>query len=256
VVRLSSVLADPDYAVRDLVRAIELDATLGGKLIRLANSPVYPGQPVKSVSEAIVRLGTGTVRTVAIAASAQPKRDIDLSCFDLTPDSYWHHCVTVLSMAEELMAHIPRTFDDNFTMAALLHDYGKLVLAKHLTAEQVAAINGLDHEIPRINREMRILSVNHAEVGAVVAQSWNLSDELVRAVQHHHQPTDSDDILSCGLQVANHLAWRLESRDADCDAEGESFRLSLQALGLDEYQLMDILERGNSRLEETLDVYS
>ena len=110
VVRLSEVLADPGYEMMDVVRAIELDPPLAGRLLRLANSALYSGAPVSSVGLAVTRLGTVTVRLMAIATIARPNRGIDLSAFELTAESYWRHCVAVLSFAQEMAIQKRRTF--------------------------------------------------------------------------------------------------------------------------------------------------
>lgn len=255
VVRLSSVLADPAYNMMDVVRAVELDPPLAGRLLRLANSALYSGPPVSSVSLAVTRLGTVTVRLMAIATIARPKHGIDLSVFGLTAESYWRHCVAVLSFAQEMGTQKRGTFGDDFATAALLHDFGKLLLADRVTATHVEQINALDPSLPSVEKETLVLGVNHAEVGAVVAKSWKLSDGLIRAVKYHHDPAEYDSPMCHGLNLANQFAWRLESRDEDLDRASASRMTSINALGLDEEQVESIFEIGTDRLNEILEVF-
>ena len=255
VSRLTSLFADPDYEIRDVVSTIELDASLAGKLLRLANSAVYAGKPVSSIGEAVMRLGSGTVRSLAVAANAKPKSDVDLTHFELTPESYWYHCVAVLSFAEELSATDKGRFGDDFSTAAVLHDFGKLVLAEHITSTQHELMQQEAPELPAAEKEMRVLSVSHAEVSAVVAQGWNLNEDLVRAVQYHHSPSPYAKPLCHGLNLANQLAWRLESRDVDYERESAARATSLEALELEEDSLDLIFEKGKERLTVTLEVF-
>ena len=255
VVKLAELFADPDYAIADLVRAVELDPTLGGRLLRMANSSNYGNGKVGAIGEAIVRLGAGTVKSIAIASSVRPKRGLDLSTFGLTADSYWHHCIAAVSFGEVLATLRPGDFGSDFSTAAILHDFGKLVLAKHITPEQTELMQRMDPLMPRAEREMRALSISHGEVTAVVAQNWNLPERLVRAVQYHHNPENCDDLLTHGLNVANQLAWRLEQRQFELDSEVDCREHSLEILGLTEDEIETVYVDGAVRMEQTLAAY-
>ena len=256
VVRLTEIIADPDYAIKDVVRVVELDPALAGKLLRMANSVMYGSGRVGTISEAIVRVGAGTVRTLALAASVKPKKNLDLSAFGYTPDSYWKHCVAVLCFAEEMAAQRLAHFGDDFTTAALLHDFGQLVLAKHMSPEQAEALSSLDPTLPAVDRESIILGVNHAEVTAVVTQAWNLPETIVKAVQYHHSPEQHDTPLCHGLNLANQLAWQLEERNFELAREFENRLASRSALNVSEDQMTHLLERGRHRMEVAMEVYS
>ena len=78
-----------------------------------------------------------------------------------------------------------------------------------------------------VDREMAVLGVNHAEVTVVVAQACNLLDTLMYASLHHHNPEMSITMICHGLNVANHLSWRLEKRNVDLSAEQEFFQNSI-----------------------------
>ncbi|MCP4172110.1 MAG: HDOD domain-containing protein [Fuerstiella sp.] len=256
VLLLSDLFADPNYKLKDVERAVALDPALAGKLLRLANSSIHGTSQVGSTMDAIVRLGSGTVRAIAVAMSVRPGHDMDLSAFGLTADTYWSHCVAVLTFAEELTAQRVADFGDEFSTAALLHDFGKLVLAKHLTPEHSEALRSGDPEASATDHESRVLGVNHAEVGGVVAQSWELPRDLVRAVQYHHNPSAFDHPMCHGLNIANQLAWRLESRNNELEQESENRTASMAALGLTTTSMDRVLKEGCVRLQETMEIYT
>jgi len=255
VVKLSELFADPDYAIADLVRAVELDPSLGGRLLRMANSSTYGSGQVGTIGEAIVRVGSGTVKSIAIASSVRPSKRIDLSAFGMTAESYWEHCIAVVSFAEVLAMLRPGQFSDEFSTAAMLHDFGKLVLAKNITSSHVDILQQMKFGESRAEKEMQILSVDHAEVTAVVARHWKLSERLVKAVQHHHHPERFDDPLTHGLNVANQMAWRLEEREYDLESECDRREHSIAALGLSAEEVESAYHLGMARMEQTLSSY-
>ena len=256
VMRLTEIISDINYEIRDVVRVVELDPALAGKLLRMANSVMYGNGRVGAINEAVVRLGAGTVRSIAIASSLRPQKQVDLSAFGHTPTSYWQHCVSTLCFAEEMAAQRLAPFGDDFTTAALMHDFGMLVLARHITPSQLERLQELDPAIRSVDREMLVLSVNHAEVTAVVVQAWNLPETLVKAVQYHHNPGEFNHPISHGLNLANQLAWKIESRNFEYEREAESRQESMNALSLTEEQMERVLARGQNRIKLAMEVYA
>lgn len=255
VARLNAILSDPYYEIHDVAETIKLDSILTGKLLRLANSPVYGSYQVGTVAQAIPRLGSGMIRSIAIAASVQPKKDLDLGCYETTPEGYWMHSVAALSFAEEVAAALPGTFDANFTTAALMHDFGKLILADYATADQKRRLSAQEPALSTYNKELLIFSVTHAEVGALVAQTWGLPDSLVKAIQYHHEPSLQDESMCYGLHLANQLALRLDVA-SDRYQKGSDARKATQIeLQIDDELLEDVFKKGVNRFDSILDAY-
>lgn len=249
VVRLTDILGDPDYDVKDVVRVVEVEPTLAGRVLRMANSALYSSGKVSTIQGAIVRLGTGTVRSLAMSESVRPRKDIDLSAFGLTPETYWSHSVAVLSFAEEMAAQRIARFGDDLPTAALLHDFGKLVLSRHVSPEMIDHLNETDSPLTRVQREMAVFSVDHAEVTAVVAQAWKLPENIVRAVQYHHNPVEYDSPICHGLHLANHLAWKLEAQNFELESERATHESSTQSLRISEESLDRVFREGKQRFE-------
>lgn len=255
VLRINDLLADPNFRIQDVAATVQVDSVLTGRLLRAANSPLYPGKKVSEVREAVIRIGAGTVRSIAIAGSARPSKTLDLSPFDLTPESYWHHSVAVLSFAEELMARKIADFGHDFSTAALLHDFGKLVLARHVTAVQDDRMRRMRPHLRSIDREQQVLTINHADVSAIVLRTWQLPDSLVKTVKYHHMPSKHNYAVTHGLNIANQLAWEFESRDLDLSLEKEAQRESMQFLKMTPEQLQGIVYSGEDRFRLTMEIF-
>jgi putative nucleotidyltransferase with HDIG domain len=256
VSRLSEIFSDPDYALHDVTRAIQLDSTLTARMLRAANSSLYGSVSVGSVADAVVLLGAGAIKTMALSAAARPQSGLDLTAFGLTTDSYWKHCVTVLCFAEVLTRHRPDTFQEDLATVALLHDFGKLILSQFISKEQAESVFYLQPETPRDRIETAVLGVSHPEVTAVVCQHWNLPEHIARAVQYHHAPEGFDDPLTHGLNISNQLAWQLDGQTENSEREAESRYRSLVAVGMFQEDWERALTEGEARLDATLSVYA
>jgi HD-like signal output (HDOD) protein len=256
VLQLQKLFATNDYAIKDVARAVELDPALGSKLLHLANSASRGTGKAGTIGEAIVRLGGGMVKSIAMSECVRPTEDLDLSAFGLTPRSYWEHTVAVVCFAEGLVNHRVAAFGGEFTVAALLHDFGKVVLSKHLTPNHSYVLRLPLTDMAASAVERRILSVDHAEVSAIIAQCWELPEHVVKAIQYHHAPELFDHPLTHGLNLANQLAWQLEGNDDSLQRESSRLHSSIRALGIDQLKLNEIAAEGANRFQETLDAYA
>ena len=208
--QIITIIGDPFFQVSDLIKVIALDPTLTANLLRVANSAAYStARPAASVGDAIVRLGTGTIMAMALSVSAKPQPGVDLSPFGLTTEEFWQHCVASVAAAEELNSRRLATFGAGFSTAALLHDIGKLILAQHMTPERLERMVDFRASHPGqrvIDAERAVLGVDHARAGALVAKIWNLPEDVVGAIGHHHSQSQWEKNLWNGVILANQIA--------------------------------------------------
>ncbi len=92
--------------------------------------------------------------------------------------SYWKHSVTAVCYAEELAAQGVAEFGSDFSVAAILHDFGKVVLTSHLTKEHCYFLRLQDQHLSASGVEQVTLSIDHAEVNpeSVICGPLRVSD--------------------------------------------------------------------------------
>ncbi|MEO2025126.1 MAG: HDOD domain-containing protein [Fuerstiella sp.] len=76
VVQLNNLFTDPFYEFKDVVRAVELDPSLSGKLLHLANCASRGTRSTGSLSDAVFRLGV----LESIAAAEEPLHHVQTPC--------------------------------------------------------------------------------------------------------------------------------------------------------------------------------
>jgi HD-like signal output (HDOD) protein len=177
---------EPDY--RHLSRLITSDVGLAATLIKTANSPVFGYRSrASTVREALTMLGLVMVaRTVA----AYGIRNV-------LPESaamrgFWESSARVAQLAGWLARTLGieegiRT-PDAYTYG-LFRDCGIPVLMKVREGyERVLAAAAAEPLRPFTAVEVETLTINHAMVGSVMAQSWYLPELYCQAIFHHHDP--------------------------------------------------------------------
>jgi HD-like signal output (HDOD) protein len=79
--------------------------------------------------------------------------------------------------------------------------------------------------------EHEILGVDHAELGALIAQAWGLPEPLVTGIKHHHDPARAAAPIACGVHLADVVA-KAVGIGADDNGDLESYAHAMGELGL------------------------
>ena len=258
--RIISILGDPLFETGELIKVIALDSTLTARLLKCANSATNSrGREVASVGEAVVRLGSGAILVMALSSSAKPPADLDLTAFRLTVETYWQHCVGTVAAAEELNARRIARFGSGFSTAALLHDFGKLILSQHITAErlnQLATFHTSHPTCRPIDAERDVLGVDHAVAGAIVARNWNLPETIVTAIENHHSPVDWNDNLTNGIILANQIAQENAGHTDFVWEADDNVANAMLALDLEDRQYEAAAKESQNRFEHLIELFA
>lgn len=184
------LLQDPEVDIADLVRTIEYDPGLTSNLLRLANSAYYGGMgTISSLRDAIVRLGTKCIYQMIITAAVSPLIAPAVKGYDLSAGDLWKHSVAVAVGSEQLAAALNITPPEHTFTSALLHDIGKIVLGTFVEVDASTIMTLAEKEKVSFEvAEQIVLGIDHAEVGSVLLQNWNLPQGIIDVNRWHHYP--------------------------------------------------------------------
>jgi putative nucleotidyltransferase with HDIG domain len=81
---------------------------------------------------------------------------------------------------------------EEVSVAALLHDIGKVILALEFPKEYESALNGAAQKETTIYEAEKLLfSESHATVGFWLAEKWRFPRSLTEVIERHHNPETS-----------------------------------------------------------------
>ncbi len=209
IAEIRKLLADTDANFKELSQVIKYDLGLTTNLLRLANSAYFGfTKSVNSVHQAVVRLGTKRVYELAVAAAVAPMAKRAINGYDLSAGKLWEHSVAVAIGAEQLASVLSINLPDYTFTAGLLCDIGKIILGTfvEVNAEPIMAM-AFKLGIPFDVAERRILGIDHAEVGAVLLERWNIPGCIVDVTRWHHKPDglEGDKLVVDLVHVADAL---------------------------------------------------
>ena len=177
-----AIAADPDVSIAQLARVVSKDPALATRVVRLANAAYCaPLQTVTTLTEAIVRIGTGAVRNLVIAVCLAA-RGSDAKVYGPAGRDQIDHAIGTAYMAHLVAERVGWNQDEAF-LAGLLHDVGKLLLLK------LAHDHSHRYATPIASDEIDdVIATEHAATGATLLRSLQFPRHLIEGVLWHHEP--------------------------------------------------------------------
>ena len=245
--RVLSLSAREDVVPSELVAVIQTDAGVTAKVLKLCNSAYYGfRREIASLPEAGNLLGCSTlVNLVLTACAGRYFRDYGRGDARRARAS-WERSVST-AIASGLLARRQQGVDRNraYTIG-LLQNVGQLVLERFLPEQSSALQAAMAGGMERLQAERAVLGLDHAEIGARLAERWNFPELLVDTIRHHHAPREAavDPLLTSIAHLAEIVSQRLQRAAVD---DGRLYELQASALGV-----YGISREDFDALEETL----
>lgn len=233
VTRLAVLVVDDAPDLAQIVEIVRFDQALTAALLRRANSSWSASRTqITTVQDAVVRLGAGPVVALALGVNVRDRLTRPVPTYGLAEGELWDHAVAATLAAEALMRVTSRRLPAETPTAALLHDVGKLVMARFVGAPDLARIeSALEHGATRMQAEADVLGVDHAELGGMIARAWDLPESLVAGIAGHHAPDGESGPIALGVHLADVVA-KAVGAGVDDNAELEVFARSMGELGV------------------------
>ncbi len=187
----------PKSSALEVGAAISQDPALASKVLRIANSAFY-GFPRKitTIHLAIVVLGFANIRNIVLTASISGMMSGKANNGNFDREAFWKHSVACAITAKLLAKRLGIKNDEEVFLWGLLHDVGKIILDSHFREKFSEVVHLVKKENILIrDAEKRILGFDHAEVGGMVCDRWNLPPALIKCIKMHHLPSQANESI-------------------------------------------------------------
>lgn len=215
VIELCRLVAHEDTEIDEIEACVSADPVLAGNLLGLANSVMMAGvSEVTSVREAVMRVGSGVILSLALGASVRSQVGRAVPAYGLDEGDLWRHSYTA-ALAAELAPKFHRGKNlAEASTCALMSGLGKLVMARHLESKHLTLLARAREEGSQgeLQAEREILGVDHGELAGLVVQAWGLPESMRRALTFFSRPDDLGDALCDTTHVAVCAMGRIENQ--------------------------------------------
>lgn len=237
VVETLRKLNDPTSSAADVAASLSRDEGLVLRTLKLANSAAYGmSRNISDISEAIALLGYKNISNIVLAATVYSVMDKGLSGYALDRGELWRHSLTVAYAARYIAQKTRKVPPEEAYVGGLLHDIGKVVLNDYVRFGYGIIVKLVEEEhIPFIEAELKVLGFDHATVGSILVERWDLPEAYQYSTALHHSPNS----LSEEYQQYQPLLDIVSVSNSMCLMLG----VGLGADGLQNYMYPEPLER-------------
>ncbi len=185
---VQKLINDPKSEMIDIARQISMDPAFTADVLKIVNSAQYMlTKKVDSISEAVKMLGIRGIKNLLYSYGAEKVLGTDSD----DKKELWNHSYRTAFYAFNLIKNFHKDTGmlDDVYAGGILHDMGKIVF-QNVHPDLLDKIRqfAVEKGLPISLFEDLSAGMNHAEIGALIAEKWNFPDNLVAAIRFHHDP--------------------------------------------------------------------
>jgi diguanylate cyclase (GGDEF)-like protein len=173
-----------------MVRTIQADPALSGRLVKAANAARFAGRrPVASVADAVTVLGMAAERNLALGFSLVAEhRNGRCERFDY--EHFWSRSLVTALAMQAIIAHARVAIPDEIFLVGLVSRIGCHALPTDYPHEYSAVLreHGNGSLTSLVPLERRRFATDHNELTVALMYDWGLPAALVDPVLHHEHP--------------------------------------------------------------------
>lgn len=169
--RIRDAAEDPNVSAQSLGKVIAEDPGLSGRMIKVANSPMYrAAQTIEDLNMAIGRMGVDFAANLATGIAMQQMFQATSDLVDRKLRQVWTHASHVAGISAVLAKNFTRLRPDQASLAGLTHIIGILPILHW--AEDNPNLLGDSMTLDKV------IDSIHPSLGTMILQSWEFPDEV------------------------------------------------------------------------------
>ncbi len=193
LLRLLQLVDDEQAGIGELAALVAQDPGLATRLLGVANSPALRRNgELHSLEHCLAVLGTRLVRTIATCLSLQNLFEPGTAVATPELARFWGHSLLVAELSRRIAQAAGLAHPDEAYLAGLLHDVGQLVLLAALGEPYARLLAEYGDSAALVDQEMLAFATHHGEIGAWLADRWQLDSPFADGILFHH--ADPGDI--------------------------------------------------------------
>ncbi|MCK5241423.1 HDOD domain-containing protein [bacterium] len=189
---LLEVMSKPEHSVYDVVRIVEGDTELTWNILRIVNSETMGlNVKIKTVECAVSHIGDKMIIGLCLGLCAKQVCDDLLEEYAEKRGILCQHGIRVALAAREIVQYADKKIHtETAYTAGIMHDIGKAAISSFLSGntQKTPTETEAGEKKDYVAAERDVIGTDHAEVGALLAEHWNLPATLRSVIAYHHKP--------------------------------------------------------------------
>lgn len=252
--QIIEIVEKPQASLSEVADIILFDPMITANILRSCNS-AYFGLPrqVDSVRDAVALLGLEQIVDIVLLKSGKDNLNKENEGYGLFEGDLWRQSVSCALIARGICERKGIKDKQLVFTATLLKDIGKVILDRFVAGsfEKIQALVQ-DKGLSFMEAEKKVIGVDHAELGGLVAKDWNFSDKMVYIIRNHHLENEDarKNVDCCVVYLADILCMMM---GIGVGVDGLAYRFYdevVKSLGFSEKELQEIIAEFGAKMTE------
>lgn len=210
--RFQEERAKPVPNLQAIANIVSSDPGLAASVIKTINSPYFGlRKTIASIKEAVAILGLSNLDNIVTSLSL-----ISAIGNKVPMERFWDTALDVALISRDLSKHVIGISENDAFTIGMFYDCGIALMIQRIPDYKSflrTANASLTHSLAELEQER--FQTDHATMGFLVANSWNLPAPICQVIQSHHdhqvfttQPRLPENVLThiAILKIASHLS--------------------------------------------------
>ena len=182
-------LREPTATSADIAEVMSMDPDLTSRVMRTVNSTAYaPRTPIKDLDHAVTMLGKAELERIVMMLGAKMAVPKNVPKY-LDMDSFWQRAGLRAVIARGLAELVAPAKAGLCFSAGFLEDFSVPIIAASKGNEYADVYEkSTDGTKPLHELEQEQFGWDHAELGALVCNEWDLPEEIAAAISTQNEP--------------------------------------------------------------------
>lgn len=210
-----SVIEDPKSSASDLAK--HMDPSLIGEVMKVANSAYYGRRSFRrilTIEHAVAAIGYTALSSIVLQMPFLSMIKTDDKLFDRS--GFMRHSLSSGILAKTVSSVFEIGNPNTVYVSAMLHDVGIIIIYQYFKEESVR-INALmeNDGLSRLEAERAVFSMDHAGIGSLLLEVWDIPAEIVESVRLHHSKEE------IGQKENPYVTWLANGMAKQIDFEND-----------------------------------
>jgi len=209
ITQIIQICDDKDIPLNELIKVIKTDPIISAKILNLANSPLYGVITLKTIDQAIIRLGKNSIKALALKNLDNINSEINLTPYNISEKEFSEISMRRLSLMLKWYSKISISDLSILSTTALLGNIGQILISQEIlnNKQEILFQSLIDTFGTQYAEELAVFTTT-AIVSAQLLSYWKLSRAIVNIVMYSDNPEEApQEIIK--LTVANHIVYKL-----------------------------------------------
>ncbi|MDX2481164.1 MAG: HDOD domain-containing protein [Desulfuromusa sp.] len=250
VIRLLGKLRNPEIGINELATELELDPGLHIRVLKTVNSSAFGlSRQVSNIKHAVNLMGRGRLESLVLSVAVKNNlaTNKQASWFDMT--QFWKTASRQAAVARILATTLhPNTQSDVFTIGLLQNIAIPVLANREGDRYRILYQRWQTEQIDLAEQELQLFGIDHATLGAQMAEHWGFPASLIVGIGEHHESESQD--IPVSVKIAALMEGNLEK-----DSAADLAQVAARLFKLDNETLLPLIEQAlqqSAELSEAL----